>query len=273
MSAASIASCFSKIFIRKMHVTYLPMSWRSGDNYCYLLTDEPSNKSWLIDPAYPSDIMDFLTKKNKTEVTGIVNTHHHYDHAGGNGKLLSSIYKGVPVIGGKDCPYVSYIPSDEEVIQLGKNIEITAYHTPCHTQDSICYYAEDKKTGEKCVFTGDTLFTCGCGRFFEGTADQMIKALQKIADLPPETITYPGHEYTASDVKFAKTVYGDSNKALNKLEEFAGKHEFTTGFFTVKDEKAFNPFFRLSDDDVVRATGKKDPVSVMAELRAMKDSF
>ncbi|VEU19931.1 DEKNAAC100458 [Brettanomyces naardenensis] len=256
-----------------MHVTYLPMSWKSGDNYCYLLTDEESNQSWLIDPAYPSDILDFLTKKNKTEVASIVNTHHHYDHAGGNGQLLSTLYKSVPVIAGKDCPYVSYTPSDEEVILLGKNVEITALHTPCHTQDSICYYAKDKKTGEKCVFTGDTLFTAGCGRFFEGTAEQMKSSLEKLLSLPEETVTYPGHEYTASDAKFAKTVFGSNNQALNELEEFAKKHEFTTGCFTLKDEKAFNPFVRLTDPFVVRATGKKDPVEAMGKLRAMKDIF
>ncbi|QPG76422.1 hypothetical protein FOA43_003811 [Brettanomyces nanus] len=256
-----------------MHVTYLPMSWKSGDNYCYLLTDEESSQSWLIDPAYPSDIMDYLTKKNKTEVASIVNTHHHYDHAGGNGQLLSSLYKSVPVIAGKDSPYVSYTPSDEEVIQLGKNIEITALHTPCHTQDSICYYAKDKLTDEKCVFTGDTLFTCGCGRFFEGTAEQMNTSLTKLMSLPDETVTYPGHEYTASNAKFAKTVFGNNNKALNELEKFAKTHEFTTGSFTIKDEKAFNPFVRLTDPYVVRATGKNDPIEALAELRTMKDIF
>lgn len=256
-----------------MHVTYLPMSWKSGDNYCYLLTDTSSNQSWLIDPAYPADITEYLTKKNKSDVTSIVNTHHHYDHAGGNGQLLSSIYKNIPVIAGKDCPYVSYTPSDEEVIQLGKNIEITALHTPCHTQDSICYYACDKKTGEKCVFTGDTLFTAGCGRFFEGTAIQMQKSLAKLMALPPDTITYPGHEYTASDAKFAKTVFGNNNIALNHLQKFADEHEFTTGCFTIGDELAFNPFVRLEDPYVQRSTGETDPIKVMAKLRAMKDRF
>lgn len=260
-------------FVRKMHVTYLPMSWNSGDNYCYLLIDDATEQSWLIDPAYPSDIRDYLTKKNKSNVTAIVNTHHHYDHAGGNGELLGTLFPNIPVIAGKDSPYVSYTPANHEKLKLGKNIIITALHTPCHTQDSICYYAVDEQTGEKCVFTGDTLFTCGCGRFFEGTADQMKKALDTLMDLPKATITYPGHEYTLSDVRFAKTIYGTSNKALEDLEAFATENEFTTGCFTVKDEKNFNPFVRLTDKAVLMATNERDPVEALAKLRAMKDVF
>lgn len=258
---------------RKMHVKYLPMRWKCGDNYCYILTDDKSQTSWIIDPAFPDDIVDYLTKENKTEVTSIVNTHHHHDHSGGNRFLLHKIFKNIPVIAGKDSPEVSYTSSDGEIIQLGENIEITAIHTPCHTQDSICYYAVDKVTHEKCVFTGDTLFTSGCGRFFEGDAKQMNHSLQKLMALPDDTVVYPGHEYTASNVRFSKSVFGANNEALNKLEEFASKHEFTTGKFTIGDEKKFNPFVRLDDPEVIRSTGLKDPTDIMDRLRAMKNNF
>jgi hydroxyacylglutathione hydrolase len=258
---------------RNMHVKYLPMRWKCGDNYCYILTDETSNKSWIIDPAFPNDIKDYLVTENKTDVIAIVNTHHHNDHSGGNKYLLSNLYKNIPIIAGKDSPNVSYTPSDEEIIQLGSNIEITAIHTPCHTQDSICYYAVDKKTNQKCVFTGDTLFTSGCGRFFEGDGQQMRNSLSKLMALPDETIVYPGHEYTASNVKFSKYVLGSNNKALNALDNFCQHNEVTTGHFTIGDEKAFNPFIRLDDSEVIKSTGLTDPTDIIDKLRIMKNNF
>lgn len=260
-------------FIRNMHVKALPMRWGYGDNYAYILSDDSTNKSWIIDPAYPKDLLGYLSKDTKSDMTAIVNTHHHYDHAGGNGYFLSHEYKNLPVIAGKDSEHVSYTPSDGEIIQLGDDIEITAIHTPCHTKDSICYYAFDKKTKQRCVFTGDTLFTSGCGRFFEGTGADMKKSLEKLTALPDDTVVYPGHEYTASNVKFSKSIFGNSNAALNKLEDFCNSHEFTTGRFTIKDEKEFNPFIRLTDPIVNEVTQSQNPVEVMNILREMKNNF
>ncbi|GME76626.1 unnamed protein product [Ambrosiozyma monospora] len=168
---------------------------------------------------------------------------------------------------------MSYTPSHQEVIQLGANVEITALHTPCHTQDSICYFAKDKKTGQMGVFTGDTLFISGCGRFFEGTAPEMIKALGTLMKLPDKTVVYDGHEYTKSNVRFSKSVLGTQNQALNKLEEYCKTHEVTTGVFTIGDEKKFNPFVRLTDPNVKLATGVSEPTEVMAKLRSMKNNF
>ncbi|KAG0673633.1 Cytoplasmic glyoxalase II [Pichia californica] len=256
-----------------MHVTSLPMRWKSGDNYCYILTDESSNKSWIIDPAFPNDIEEYLLKKNKSDIVSIVNTHHHNDHSGGNKYLSTTIFKNIPIIAGHDSPGVSYTPSDNEIIQLGDNIEVTAIHTPCHTQDSICYYAVDKKTKQKCVFTGDTLFISGCGRFFEGNGEQMDKSLGKLMSLPSNTIVYPGHEYTESNVKFSLSVLGQKNEALNNLKNFCIKNEITTGKFTIGDEKLFNPFVRLDDPEVLKATGLTDPIEIMDKLRIMKNNF
>lgn len=258
---------------RNMHVKYLPMRWKCGDNYCYILTDESSNKSWIIDPAFPKDIEDYLINENKSDIIAIVNTHHHNDHSGGNKYLLSKLFKNVPIIAGRDSPNVSYTPSDEEIIQLGNDIEITAIHTPCHTQDSICYYAVDKKTNQKCVFTGDTLFTSGCGRFFEGDGEQMKNSLGKLMSLPNETVVYPGHEYTAGNVKFSKSVLGSHNSFLNNLDKFCQKNEFTTGRFTIGDEKEFNPFFRLTDPEIIKSTGLTDKTEIMDKLRIMKNNF
>lgn len=234
--------------------------------------DEPTKHAWLIDPAFPKDVEAYFAKhKPSFELKAIVNTHHHWDHAQGN-KHFHKLYPDLPIVGGKDSELVTYTPSHQEVIDLGDNILITALHTPCHTQDSICYYLKDSKTGQKAVFTGDTLFISGCGRFFEGTPEQMDVALNKIlAKLSPETRVFPGHEYTKSNVKFSKTVL--QNDAIERLEKYAAKNEFTTGQFTIGDELAFNPFMRLQDPQVLRATGESNGVEVMAKLRTMKNNL
>ncbi|KEY63896.1 hypothetical protein S7711_10175 [Stachybotrys chartarum IBT 7711] len=185
-------------------------------------------------------------------------------------KQLSEL--GTPkldIIGGKDCVGVTRTPDHESTFKLG-DISIRAVHTPCHTQDSICYYLEDGN--DRAVFTGDTLFISGCGRFFEGTAEEMHEALNKrLAALPNDTVVYPGHEYTKSNVKFTASVL--ENAAIKKLRDFAEANTVTTGKFTMGDEKEHNVFMRVEDPDVQRATGKTDPVEVMAALREMKNNF
>lgn len=258
--------------IRKMHVESIPMRWGTGDNYAYLLIDSPTRNAWLIDPAEPEDVISYFNKYNPSfELKAIVNTHHHYDHSGGNSDFHLK-YPDLPIIAGKNSANVTYTPSHQEVIDLGDNLSITALHTPCHTQDSICYYVKDSSTKEKAVFTGDTLFTSGCGRFFEGTGEQMDKSLNSIlGKLPKETKVYPGHEYTKSNVKFSKTIL--NNDAIKKLDTFVNENEFTTGKFTIGDELEFNPFMRLSDPDVQKITGASNSADVMDKLREMKNNM
>ena len=123
--------------------------------------------------------------------------------------------------------------------------------TPCHTQDSICYYATDiiDKSQPGVVFTGDTLFIAGCGRFFEGSAEEMDKALRYLGTLPDDTIVLNGHEYTAGNLGFAKSVDPD-NMALQRLVELVKQNNITTGLTSMKDEKEWNVFMRLTSDAV-----------------------
>lgn len=258
-------------FIRKMHIESIPLSWGDSNNYAYLLIDDPTKHAWLIDAAFPEDVNKYLqSKKPNYELKAIVNTHHHWDHAGGN-KLFHKKHPDLPIVGGKDSPLVTYTPSHQEVIDLGDHVSITALHTPCHTQDSICYYVQDSKLGERAVFTGDTLFTSGCGRFFEGTPEQMDSALKILAKLPKETKVFLGHEYTKLNVKFSKTVL--QNKAMTALEKFANENEFTTGHFTIGDELDFNPFMRTDDPAIIKITGETDSAAVVGKLREMKNGF
>jgi len=130
----------------------------------------------------------------------------HHDHAGGNTEVLKTY--SLPIIGGKDCAAVTKTPSHNSTFTLG-SLSIRALHTPCHTQDSICYLFEDSESGERAVFTGDTLFIGGCGRFFEGTPKEMHKALNEVlAGLPADTKVYVSRSARGSE-KFAASELRD----------------------------------------------------------------
>jgi len=176
----------------------------------------------------------------------------------------------LPVIGGKESQSVTKTPAHGEEFKIGDRISVKALHTPCHTQDSICYYMQDGD--QRVVFTGDTLFIGGCGRFFEGNAAEMHRALNEtLASLPDDTKVYPGHEYTKANVKFCMHV--SQTEPIKKLEAFAEANKETQGKFTIGDEKLHNVFMRVHDPEVQKVTGKTDPVDVMDALRTMKNNM
>ncbi|KAK6584993.1 hypothetical protein PZA11_003217 [Diplocarpon coronariae] len=258
---------------RAMHIQSIPMWTGSSDNYAYLVVDDKTRDAVIIDPANPDEVVPVLKEQissGKVNLTAIVNTHHHRDHAGGNKKLLAQAeFQGKPVIGGKDCEGVTQTPKNGEEFKVG-DIAVKALYTPCHTQDSICWFMQDG-TG-KAIFTGDTLFHGGCGRFFEGTPEEMNTALNKtLAAVPDDTKVYPGHEYTKANVKFAISVL--QSEPVKLLHEFAENNKETQGRFTIGDEKKHNVFMRMDDPVIRKATGKSDPVEVMAKLREMKNNF
>ncbi|KAK3046634.1 Cytoplasmic glyoxalase II [Extremus antarcticus] len=244
-----------------MHIESIPMWEGSGNNYAYLVTDEKTKDAVIIDPANPSEVLPTIKKAvdGGSKLTNIINTHHHHDHAGGNVEMLKSY--SVPIIGGKDCTKVSKTPGHGDTFTIGDSIKVKALHTPCHTQDSICYFFEDGD--DRAVFTGDTMFIGGCGRFFEGTPQEMDKALNEtLAALPDDTKVYPGHEYTKGNVKFGIKVL--QSDAVKKLESFANSNKQTQGKFTIGDEK---------DPTVQKFAGKTGRVDVMGALREAKNSM
>ncbi|KAG5920171.1 hypothetical protein E4U42_006279 [Claviceps africana] len=255
-----------------MHIQSIPMWVGSGNNYAYLVVDDKSKDAFIIDPANPPEVAPIIKQaiaKGAINLKGIINTHHHRDHAGGNKTLRHELKTpDLAIIGGSDCEAVTQTPGHGECFKLG-DITVKSLHTPCHTQDSICYLMED--TTGKAVFTGDTLFIGGCGKFFEGNAAEMHEALNRLASLPDDTIVYPGHEYTKSNVKFAISVL--QSDAVKKLQDFAESNQVTTGKFTIADEKKHNVFMRVTDPIVHNATGASDPVEVMSKLREMKNNF
>ncbi|KAI9837255.1 MAG: hypothetical protein M1819_000329 [Sarea resinae] len=223
-----------------MHIQSIPMWTGSGNNYAYLVVDDKSKDAVIVDPANPPEL------------------------------VALKAFPGIPVIGGKDCDLVSRTPKDGETFKIGDGISVKALYTPCHTQDSICYFLEDGD--DRVVFTGDTLFIGGCGRFFEGTATEMDVALNKtLAALPDDTRVYPGHEYTKGNVKFAASVL--QSDPIKKLQAFAENNKQTQGKFNIGDEKLHNVFMRLHYKDplIQKATGKTDPIDIMGALREMKN--
>jgi len=241
----------------------------TGNNYAYLVSDLASKEAVVIDPANPPEVLPALKEavSNGTKLTAIINTHHHGDHAGGNIELLQTY--PVPVIGGKDCAKVTETPAHNSTFEVGKDIKVTALHTPCHTQDSICYLFEDGS--EKALFCGDTLFIGGCGRFFEGDAEQMHKALNEtLASLPDDTKVYPGHEYTKGNASFALKVSQDS--AVKNLADFADQNKETQGKFTIGDEKKHNVFMRVDDPEIQKSVGETTAIGTMNKLREMKNA-
>ena len=257
------------------------MRWGRGDNYCYILTDDKTKESWVIDPAQPEEVIPVLAEKfSGLKFTAVVNTHHHYDHSDGNTSMLEYFKKiygeDLPVYAGEDSPKVTLTPKHLDHLSLGTSIEIQAIHTPCHTMDSICWYAVDKHTGEKVLFSGDTIFHLGNGRFFEGTGAQMTKVMMETIpdNVDKQTKIYPGHEYTASNAEFAKSVMPKSIALSNYISKFTGK-EFTCGMFNLQDELDANPFFRLDDPEILIATkGQgKSQSEIMDTLRTMKNKF
>ncbi|BFZ59553.1 Cytoplasmic glyoxalase II [Saitoella coloradoensis] len=273
-----------------MKIVNIPMWKGTGDNYAYLVIDDKTRDAAIVDPAEPKAVLAVLKKMvdggeinlkylvrrishspvTLEDVTNY-NTHHHGDHTGGNKQILAA-YPNLTAYGGFDCKPVTHVIKDGEKLKIGE-LDVTGLATPCHTQDSICYYVEDKTSGEKAVFTGDTLFIAGCGRFFEGSATEMHKALNAtLASLPPTTKIYPGHEYTASNIKFAASIL-PHNSAVQKLQKYCEENEVTTGKFTLEDDKRWNVFRMVGEKEVGEATGVEGEVEVMKKLREMKNNF
>ncbi|XP_015597835.1 hydroxyacylglutathione hydrolase, mitochondrial isoform X2 [Cephus cinctus] len=219
------------------------------DNYMYLIIDEESREAAIVDPVDPNTVASAV-EKNNVNLTKVLTTHHHWDHAGGNENLCKKfnnlqVYGGDDRIGALNCKV-----KQGDTIKIG-NLEVTCLQTPCHTSGHICYYITNGSE-TPAVFTGDTLFAAGCGRFFEGTAEQMYKALIEIlGKLPDETNVYCGHEYTENNLKFAVYVEPENQDILKKIEWSREKRE--------------------KQEPTVPST--IDAIKTMEALRKEKDSF
>ncbi|CAF2152842.1 unnamed protein product [Rotaria magnacalcarata] len=265
-SVLKLLSVINSFYYRTMKIRHFNAL---EDNYMYLISDDKTKECAVVDPAEP-DVLVKTIRNEGLKLTTILTTHHHYDHAGGNTKMLTLMGtdKGqIKVVGGDiSLQGLTHSVTDNEKLKIGE-IEVTCLSTPCHTAGHVCYVVTDK--GEQAVFTGDTLFIGGCGKFFEGTASQMQSSLQKLASLDPKTLVYCGHEYTKKNLQFAATVEPDNQDLQAKQTSLKS----VTIPSTIGDELKFNPFMRTNQSSVQAFTGKTDPVECMAELRERKNRF
>ena len=182
-----------------------------SDNYAYLICDRASGTAAAVDPA-EADKVIAAAETAGVRIAQVLTTHKHYDHSGGN-KALKQAVADVEIVGSAidNVEACTRPVADGEVLELGA-LRITCMVTPGHTRGSLCFHIQaDGDAGS--VFTGDTLFVGGCGRLFEGEAEDMWPAIEKrLAPLPPETRVYVGHEYTIKNLEFAVTVDKDSER-------------------------------------------------------------
>jgi len=253
-----------------MQITPIPCL---TDNYAYIINDNDSKIVGVVDPSEASPIISFLNKKN-LKLNYILNTHHHFDHIGGNTEL-KKLYnaKVVGFIGDKHrIPGIDITLKDNEKWIFG-NSSVKILHIPGHTLGHICFFFEK----EKIAFTGDTLFSLGCGRIFEGDHKQMLESLNKIKKLPKNTNIYCGHEYTYKNAEFC-IKHDSDNIALKKKFEVIKKlklENLPTIPTTLADELNTNIFLRCDQSDLKIKLSMKneEDFKVFKKVRDLKDVF
>jgi len=243
------------------------------DNYIYLLHDADSGNTAVIDPSVPEPVIKVLEERG-WRLTHIFNNHHHWDHTGGN--LVLKKKTGCSVTGfAGDAARIDGIDhqvKDGDVIKWS-GFDIKIMHIPGHTTGAIAYYF--KKQGA--VFVGDTLFTMGCGRLFEGSPEMMFKSLSRIAKLPKKTQIFSGHEYAEGGARFALMMEPENKALQQRFKEVV--HWLDLGEFiqptTVKEELETNPFLRVRSKEIRKNLNMKkaSDVEVFAEIRKIKDSY
>lgn len=244
-----------------------------SDNYIYLVHEASSGRTAVVDPAETEPVLAALADRG-WRLTHVLNTHHHYDHVGGNEALKAAT--GCTIVGpaaDRDrIPGIEVALADGDDFHLG-SATATIFDVPGHTRGHIAYwFAEDQA-----LFCGDTLFALGCGRMFEGTAPQMWASLSKLRALPPQTRVYCAHEYTQSNARFALSVEPGNAALVARAAEIDRKRAANqpTVPSTMGEELATNPFLRPESEELRRRFNLPQavPHEVFGATRAAKDNF
>lgn len=253
-----------------LHIEAIPLL---KDNYGWLLRDEATGSLGLIDASEADPVLALLKRRN-LKLDWILSTHHHGDHVAGN--LEVKRVTGCNVAGFEGdahrIPGIDTTIPDNGIFALGES-GARILHIPGHTLGAVAFWFEK----DKAVFTGDTLFSIGCGRLFEGTAEQMFASLGKLQALPEDTRVYPGHEYTLKGCEFAMTVE-PSNSDLHAWQKEAetrlsrGQPSFPS---TIGNEKRCNPFLRPHSQEIRKMLFMEtdSDLAVFTEVRERRNQF
>eukprot|EP00803_Ostreobium_quekettii_P009110 evm.model.scf_993.2 EVM.evm.TU.scf_993.2 scf_993:10236-15555(-) len=244
------------------------------DNYAWLLHEPKAGLTAIVDPSEVQPVVEAL-RKTGYNLDYIINTHHHWDHTGGNIALKDKY--GCRVVGPdadrSRIPRIDISLKDGETWKFGE-LDMVTFDTPGHTMGHMSVYFPEAAA----VFTGDTLFAMGCGRLFEGTAQQMWASLSRLSLLPPETKVFCGHEYTQANARFAISVDSENPKLIERkkvVDEMRSKGLATVPC-TIAEERDTNPFLRAPDAAVRAKTGVPSgapDAEAFAAVRRAKDSF
>ena len=253
-----------------MHVDLIPCL---TDNYSYIINDNISKTVGVVDPSEALPVVAFLKKKN-LKLNYILNTHHHYDHIGGNAEL-KKLYnaKVVGFVGDKHrIPGIDITLEDNAKWIFGES-SVKILHIPGHTLGHICFFFEN----EKIAFTGDTLFSLGCGKIFEGDHKQMLTSLNKIKKLPLNTKIYCGHEYSYNNAEFCMKYDNDNIDLKKKFEKIKQlrSNNLPTIPTDLEDELKSNIFLKCNQNDLKTKLNMKnqDDYKVFRKIRDLKDNF
>jgi hydroxyacylglutathione hydrolase len=256
-----------------MQVTIVPCL---KDNYAYLLVSPGSKRAVIVDPGEAEPVESALAAQGLT-LGAVLATHHHPDHVGGT-RELAKRFPGLRVFG--HASDRGRIPEQTEFLEHGASLSVEGLsfrvlHIPGHTLGAVAY------AGEGSVFTGDTLFAAGCGRLFEGTPAQMYESLNvTLSALPDDTLVYCGHEYTASNLRFAAHLEPGNAAVAAKVARVAELRAqgAPTVPSTLAEEKATNPFMRCDSPEILKSmsgalSGGRSPAAILGAVRAAKDKF
>ena len=244
-----------------------------NDNYVYIITESISRVTACIDPSVSDAVVIYLDKNN-LKLDYILNTHHHNDHVGGNLELKDKY--GCKIIGSlKDqerIPGIDIALNENDLFSIGRST-LKVIDTPGHTIGHVCFYFEE----DQVLFSGDTIFSLGCGRLFEGSFEEMTSSLLKIKSLPGKTKIYCGHEYTQANAKFALSLNNQDKELKKKVEDINKKRAISipTVPFLLEDDLKFNPFMKFNETDYINKIGMEylDEVRNFKKIRVLKDNF
>lgn len=251
------------------------------DNYAYLVGPRDGDEVVVVDASEAEPVLAALRGRR---LAGILCTHHHYDHVGGHAELKGR-WPELPIYGHADelasghrIPHQTHGLADGEALSLF-GVRFVALHVPGHTQTAVSYYCES----EGLLFTGDTLFACGCGRLFEGTPPEMHASLSRLLALPPATQMYCGHEYAVKNLGFALAVEPQNAATQERLARVSALRErgLPSVPSSLAEEAATNPFVRAHAASVAQAVAGRPPVltdeltavEVFARVRAWRNTF